>query len=47
MDGWMDLMDDGMNGWMEKASQKTTMTSFTICNVTAVYSEKWNALVLL
>ncbi len=29
---WMDWMDDGTNGWMKKASRKTTMTSFTICN---------------
>jgi hypothetical protein len=28
----MDWMDDGTNGWMKKASRKTTMTSFTICN---------------
>jgi hypothetical protein len=28
----MDWMDDGTNGWMEKASRKTTTTSFTICN---------------
>jgi hypothetical protein len=26
-------MDDGTKGWMEKASRKTTATSFTICNV--------------
>jgi hypothetical protein len=25
-------MDDGMDGWMEKASRKTTTTSFTKCN---------------
>ncbi len=29
----LDWMDDGMDGWMEKASQKTTTTSFTICNI--------------
>jgi len=27
-----DGTDDGTNGWMEKTSQKTTATSFTICN---------------
>jgi hypothetical protein len=27
-----DGTDDGTNGWMEKTSQKTTTTSFTICN---------------
>jgi hypothetical protein len=26
-------MDDEIDGWMEKASWKTTMTSFTICNL--------------
>jgi hypothetical protein len=26
------LMDDGTDGWMEKASRKTTTMSFTICN---------------
>jgi hypothetical protein len=25
-------MDDGTDGWMKKASRKTTRTSFTICN---------------
>jgi hypothetical protein len=25
-------MDDGMDGWKEKASRKMTTTSFTICN---------------
>jgi hypothetical protein len=25
-------MDDGTDGWMEKASRKTTTMSFTICN---------------
>jgi hypothetical protein len=29
MDGWWNRWIDG---WMEKASRKTTMTSFTICN---------------
>jgi hypothetical protein len=28
VDGWMDWMDDGTDGW--KASRKTTTTSFTI-----------------
>ncbi len=29
----MEWMDHMIDGWMEKASQKTTMTSFTICNI--------------
>jgi hypothetical protein len=27
------ISNPGMDGWMEKASRKTTTTSFTICNV--------------
>jgi hypothetical protein len=38
-------MDDGTDGWMEKALQKTTTTSFTICNLSelelAILTKWW------